>query len=118
MSTISSFKSIENIHDVYRGKKIFLYRVVRNFCESLLKCAMDIINFLSLKKMKLLINEWQVSCENAKICYICQEKCEKKYVKNKKNIIKLEIIVAIQGNIGVLRIEYLNCNIVYLKKII
>ena len=84
MSTISSFKSIENIHDVYRGKKIFLHRVVRNFCESLLKCAIDIINFLSLKKMKFLINERQVSCENAKICYICQEKYEKKYVKNKK----------------------------------
>ena len=35
--------------------------------------------------MKLLINEQQESYENAKICYICKEKFENKYLKDKKN---------------------------------
>ena len=41
-----------------------------------------------------------------KFCYICKEKIEDKYVKD-KNIAKLEIIVIIQGNIKVLRIAYI-----------
>ena len=41
MSTISSFKSIENKHDVYRGKDC-----MKKFCESLREHAMKIINFL------------------------------------------------------------------------
>ena len=35
--------------------------------------------------MKLLTKEQQESNENAKICYICQEKFENKYLKVKKN---------------------------------
>ena len=50
--------------------------------------------------MKLLTKEKQESFENAKICYICKEKFEI------KNIVKLEIIVIIQGNIEVLCIAY------------
>ena len=41
MSTISSFKSIENKHDVYRGKDC-----MKKFCESLTQHAVKIINFL------------------------------------------------------------------------
>ena len=40
MSTISSLKSIENKHDVYRGKNC-----MENFCEFLREHAMKIINF-------------------------------------------------------------------------
>ena len=39
MSTISSFKSTENKHDVYRDKEC-----MKIFCESLRKHAMEIIN--------------------------------------------------------------------------
>ena len=53
------------------------------FCESLRKYAMEIINFKK-KKMKLLISEQQKPCENLENCYICQEKFEGKYVKDKK----------------------------------
>ena len=34
--------------------------------------------------MKLLTTEQQESYENANICYICKEKLENKYLKNKK----------------------------------
>ena len=40
MFIISSFRSIENKHDVYRGKYC-----MKKFCEFLRKCAMTIINF-------------------------------------------------------------------------
>ena len=39
MSTISSFKNIENKHDVYRGKNC-----MKKFCESLREHAVNIIN--------------------------------------------------------------------------
>ena len=35
--------------------------------------------------MKLLIKEQQESYENTKICYICKEKFENKYLKDKKH---------------------------------
>ena len=44
--------------------------------------AMKKINFKK-KKMKLLIKDQQ-EYENAKICYICQEKIENKYLKHKR----------------------------------
>ena len=37
------------------------------------------------KKMKLSTKEQQESYEKGKICYICKEKFEKKYLKNKKS---------------------------------
>ena len=55
--------------------------------------------------MKLLTKEQQESNENAEICYICEEKLENKYVKDKKYC-KVEIIVVIQENINVLRMVY------------
>ena len=51
MSTISSSSSIENKHNVYRGKDC-----MKRFCEFLREHAMKIINFKE-KKMKLLTKE-------------------------------------------------------------
>ena len=67
MSTISSFRSIENKHDVYRGKDC-----MKKFCESLKEHAMKIIN-CKTKKMNLLTKEQQESYEKEKFCYICKE---------------------------------------------
>ena len=76
MSIITSFRGIGNNHDLYRGKDY-----MKKICESLREHAMKIINF---KKMKLLTKQQQESYENAEICYICKEKFEKKYFKDKK----------------------------------
>ena len=48
MSTISSFRNIENKHDVYRGRDY-----MKKFCESLKEHEVKIINFKK-RKMKLL----------------------------------------------------------------
>ena len=55
ISTIPSFRSIENKHDVYRGKDC-----MKKFCEFLREHSMNIIN-LKNKKMKLLTKEQQES---------------------------------------------------------
>ena len=68
MSTISLFRSIENKHDVYRGKDC-----MKKFYEFSREHAMKIINFKK-KKMNLLTKEQQESYENEKICYICNKK--------------------------------------------
>ena len=78
MSAVSSFKIIENKNDAYRGKDW-----MKKFCESLREHALEIINFKK-KKIKLWTNEHQKSHENAKICYVCQEKFEDKHAKDKK----------------------------------
>ena len=57
MSTISSFRSIENQHDMYRGKDC-----IKNFWEFLREQVMKIINFKK-KKIKLLTKELQESYE-------------------------------------------------------
>ena len=44
MSTILLFKSIENKHDLHRGKDC-----MKKFCESLREHAMNIINFKKKK---------------------------------------------------------------------
>ena len=51
MSTISSFKRIENKHDVYIDKDC-----MKKFCECLIEHPIKIFNFKK-KKMKLLIKE-------------------------------------------------------------
>ena len=107
MSTISWFKSIENKHDLYKGKDC-----MKTFCESLWEHKMKKIDFKK-KKMKLLTKEQQESCENAKTCYICKETIEN--IRKKKDIVKLEILFIIQGKIGVLRIAYVIYTIVDLK---
>ena len=59
-------------------------KIVGNaFCQSLRDHSMKIINFKK-KKMKLLTKEQQESYKNEKICYICIEKFEDKYLKDKK----------------------------------
>ena len=78
MSTISSFRSIEKKHDLYRGKDC-----MKKICEFLREHAIKINNFKK-KKMKLLAKELQESYENAKIYYIGKEKFENKYLKGKK----------------------------------
>ena len=67
MSALFLFRSIENKHDVYRGKYC-----MKHFCEFLRECTMKTINFKK-KKIKFLRTE-QESYENAKIWYICWEK--------------------------------------------
>ena len=56
---------------------------MKTFCEFLREHAMKIISFKK-RKMKLLTKEQQESYENTKICYICKEKFENTYSKDKK----------------------------------
>ena len=55
----------------------------KKFCKSLREHTIDIVKFKK-KKMKLLTKEQQKSYQNVKICYICKEKFENKYEKEKK----------------------------------
>ena len=64
MSTITSFRSIENKHDVCRGNNC-----MKKFCEFLREHGRKLNNF-EKNKMKLLTKEHQESNENANICYI------------------------------------------------
>ena len=59
---------------------------MKKFWEYLREHAIKIINLINFKKkkMKLLTKEQQESYENAKIFYICKEKFEYKYLKDKK----------------------------------
>ena len=108
MSIISSFKSIENKHDVYRGKDC-----MKKFCESLREHAMKIIN-VKKKKKSSLTKEQQESYENAKICYICKKNL-KMNMRKINNIVELETNVIMQGNIEALRIAYVISSILHLK---
>ena len=76
ISTISSFRSIENRHGMYRGNDC-----MKTFCD--LSRAWNENNFKK-KQMKLLTKGQQELYENAKICYICKEKIESKYSKDEK----------------------------------
>ena len=69
VSTILSFRSIENEHDVYRGNKC-----MKKFYEPLREDAMKIVICKKKKKMRLLIKLYQESYEKAKTCYICKDK--------------------------------------------
>ena len=55
--------------------------------------------------MNLLTEKQQEPYEKIKICYICKEKSENKYLEEKV-IVKLVIIIIIQESIEVLRITY------------
>ena len=74
---MSSFRSIENKYDVYRGKNC-----MKKFCEYLREQTMKIINFKK-KKKKLLTKKQQELYEDAQICYVCKEKFKNKYLKDK-----------------------------------
>ena len=90
MSTILSFKSIENKHDIYRSKNC-----MKKFCQSLRKHEMKIITDKLNRQ-----SYWEMNSRT---------RIQKSaiFVKKKltinmlliKNIIKLETIVIIQGNI-------------------
>ena len=54
--------------------------------------------------MKILTKKQQESDGDAKICYICNKRIENKYLKEKRNIVKLEVIVVRQRNTELLRI--------------
>ena len=56
---------------------------MKKFCKSLREHGMKIIN-LKKKNMKSLTKKQQESYENSKICHICKEKTENKYLKYKK----------------------------------
>ena len=71
MPTISSFRSIENKHGVYRGNNC-----MKKFCESLREHVMKTINFKK-KKINLLTKRQQESYENTQICYTCKEKFQR-----------------------------------------
>ena len=82
MSTISSFRSVENKHDVYKGKDC-----MKKFCESLRKHAVKIINFeKKKKKWSYQQKSSRSKNENAKICYIYEKKLNKVICKI-KNIV-------------------------------
>ena len=77
MPAISSFRGKENKHDVYRRKDC-----MKRVCEFLREQTLKIVNF-EKTKMKLLTEEQKESYENVKICYICKENFENRYLKEK-----------------------------------
>ena len=99
MSTISSFRSIENKHGVYRGKDC-----MTTFFVFFRVCTVKIINFK--KKRNEVMNKraaWIIwKCKSV----IFVKKNLKTDIWKIKNIVKLEIIVIIQGNIEALHIAY------------
>ena len=78
-------------------------------CKSLREHALEIISFKK-EKLKLITKEQQKSYKNGKNCYIWKEQLRYKYAKD-KNMVKLGIIVIIQGNIEMLCITYVIRNI-------
>ena len=68
---------MKNNCDVYSVKDC-----MKNFCEFLCDNAMKLNNFKK-KKVKLLTKEQLNLYENPKVCYICKEKFEYKYLKDK-----------------------------------
>ena len=78
---------------------------MKKFCESLRERTINIINFKK-KKMKLLTNEQQESYKNANTVTFAKKNLKTNLGKI-KNIVKLEIIAIIQGNIEVLHIAYI-----------
>ena len=111
MSTISSFKIIENSHDVYRSKNS-----VKTFCESLIEHAMKIVNFKK-KKITLLTKSSRNHMKIQKPVLFVKKNL-KINIWEIKNIVKLGIIVIMQGNIKVQWIAYIISNIVYLKNLL
>ena len=78
-------QSYENVKICHVCKEKFENKYLKDkkYHELLRQHRMKIINFKK-KKMKLLTKEQQESYENTKISYICKEKFEHKYLKDKK----------------------------------
>ena len=104
ISTISSFKDIENKHDVYKDKDC-----MKKFCESLREDAMKIMP--KRKNMKLLTSEQQESYENAKILYTCEGKHKNKQYH------KVRDHCHYAGEYQGTALSICNLKIVYLKKL-
>ena len=85
---------------------------MKKFCASLTEQAMKISNSKKKKNMKLLTKQQLEQYENAKICIIFKEKFE--IIRKIKNIVKLEVIVIMQGKVKLL--PYVVLKILYLKK--
>ena len=98
-SGFSLFK-ISPFRSKYRGKYC-----LKKFCEYLGEHAIKIIRFK--KKKNEITNKIATRIiRKCTICYICQEKFEINYLKDRK-CCDLEIIVIIQLNIEVLLVAYL-----------
>ena len=85
---------------------------MKKFCASLTEHAVNISNYKKKKNMKLLTKQKLEQYENAKICIIFKEKFE--IIRKIKNIVKLEVIVIMQGKVKLL--PYVVLKILYLKK--
>ena len=85
MPTISSFKSIENKHDVYRGKDC----MKKFFKKKKIKLQMNSRNHIKMQKFVIFV-----------------KKNLKTNMLKLKNIVYLGTFVIIQGNIEVLNIAY------------
>ena len=96
MYKISSFKSIEKKHDVYRFKDS-----IKTFCESLREHTMKIINLKKNEIINKRAAELMKKCKS--LIYFSKKKKRKMNMRKIKNIVKLKIIVVIEGNIVVLR---------------
>ena len=81
ISTILSFKSIKNTHDVYRDEDC-----MKTFCKPLKDHTMETIKTLK-KESNTLTNKQHKSHEKEKICHICREKFKDEYLML-KNIVK------------------------------
>ena len=92
--TQCSFDTTKNKLDYYRGKKC-----MKNFCTDLREHATKIINY-EKKEMIPLRKEEKRAHLTSRRCYICKKSLV--MMTTIKNIIKLEIIVIILGNIEVL----------------
>ena len=99
MSTLSSFKYVENKHGVCRG-----IDCMKKFCEALRGHSVKIINFKK-KKMKLLTSKHENSYDNVK-SFIIVKKSLKINILKIKNTLKSEIIFVMQVNKEVLHIAY------------
>ena len=97
MSIISSFKIIENNHDVYRGKDCMI-----KFCEFLREYVIEIIHF-KIKKCSYYQNSSSKHVKMQKSVLSVKRNIKMNMWKI-NNIVKLEIIVIIQKDIEMLRI--------------
>ena len=90
ISTILSFKSIKNTHDVYRDEDC-----MKTFCKPLKDHKMETIKTLK-KENNTLTNKQHKSHEKEKICHICWEKFKDEYA-NAKKYCKIKITVIFPG---------------------
>ena len=101
MSKIYSFKSIENSHDVYRGKAC-----MKTFCKLSREHAMKIINFLKNEVIKQRAGNANANDRKMQKSVIFLKEKLKMNIWKIKNIVMLKFIVVIQRNMEVLCIAY------------